>query len=92
MAMVAEFDEYTNDWLYLREGTFFPKYTSFNYFLILSAIYSFDISTSIFLQPGPNIERNWFLNHPSLLLGEILVCREAEEILLWNHLQCSSQT
>ncbi|WJX89666.1 hypothetical protein P8452_71643 [Trifolium repens] len=25
MAMVAEFDEYTNDWLYLREGTFFPK-------------------------------------------------------------------
>lgn len=26
IAMVAEFDEYTNDWLYLREGTFFPKY------------------------------------------------------------------
>ncbi|MED6157410.1 hypothetical protein PIB30_022816 [Stylosanthes scabra] len=25
VAMVAEFDEYTNDWLYLREGTFFPK-------------------------------------------------------------------
>lgn len=25
MAMVAEFDEYTNDWLYLREGSFFPK-------------------------------------------------------------------
>ncbi|WVZ22491.1 hypothetical protein V8G54_001035 [Vigna mungo] len=25
MAMVAEFDEYTNDWLYLREGTFLPK-------------------------------------------------------------------
>ncbi|KAJ1395584.1 putative membrane protein [Sesbania bispinosa] len=25
IAMVAEFDEYTNDWLYLREGTFFPK-------------------------------------------------------------------
>ncbi|CAK8562396.1 unnamed protein product [Lathyrus sativus] len=25
LAMVAEFDEYTNDWLYLREGTFFPK-------------------------------------------------------------------
>lgn len=27
--MVAEFDEYTNDWLYLREGTFFPRYTFF---------------------------------------------------------------
>ncbi|RYR78855.1 hypothetical protein Ahy_A01g003715 isoform B [Arachis hypogaea] len=26
IAMVAEFDEYTNDWLYLREGTFLPKY------------------------------------------------------------------
>ncbi|KAE9596663.1 hypothetical protein Lal_00007578 [Lupinus albus] len=25
IAMVAEFDEYTNEWLYLREGTFFPK-------------------------------------------------------------------
>ncbi|XP_019194994.1 PREDICTED: uncharacterized membrane protein At3g27390-like isoform X3 [Ipomoea nil] len=25
IAMVAEFDEYTNDWLYLREGSFFPK-------------------------------------------------------------------
>lgn len=25
IAMVAEFDEYTNDWLYLREGTMFPK-------------------------------------------------------------------
>ncbi|XP_027347219.1 uncharacterized membrane protein At3g27390 isoform X2 [Abrus precatorius] len=25
IAMVAEFDEYTNDWLYLREGTFLPK-------------------------------------------------------------------
>ncbi|KAM0970693.1 hypothetical protein ACFX15_018138 [Malus domestica] len=25
VAMVAEFDEYTNDWLYLREGTIFPK-------------------------------------------------------------------
>ncbi|KAM1502334.1 hypothetical protein ACFXTO_027690 [Malus domestica] len=25
IAMVAEFDEYTNDWLYLREGTIFPK-------------------------------------------------------------------
>lgn len=24
--MVAEFDEYTNDWLYLREGTILPKY------------------------------------------------------------------
>jgi hypothetical protein len=23
--MVAEFDEYTNDWLYLREGTILPK-------------------------------------------------------------------
>lgn len=25
IAMVAEFDEYTNDWLYLREGSVFPK-------------------------------------------------------------------
>ncbi|KAL5557029.1 hypothetical protein UlMin_039265 [Ulmus minor] len=25
ITMVAEFDEYTNDWLYLREGTVFPK-------------------------------------------------------------------
>ncbi|KAF3438940.1 hypothetical protein FNV43_RR17215 [Rhamnella rubrinervis] len=25
IAMVAEFDEYTNDWLYLREGTTLPK-------------------------------------------------------------------
>ncbi|XVF61148.1 hypothetical protein PTKIN_Ptkin08bG0106100 [Pterospermum kingtungense] len=25
IAMIAEFDEYTNDWLYLREGTIFPK-------------------------------------------------------------------
>ncbi|KAK9286025.1 hypothetical protein L1049_025228 [Liquidambar formosana] len=25
IAMVAEFDEYTNDWLYLREGTVLPK-------------------------------------------------------------------
>ncbi|XP_022740961.1 uncharacterized membrane protein At3g27390 isoform X6 [Durio zibethinus] len=25
IAMVAEFDEYTNDWLYLREGTIFPN-------------------------------------------------------------------
>ncbi|KAF7809821.1 putative membrane protein [Senna tora] len=25
IAMVAEFDEFTNDWLYLREGTIFPK-------------------------------------------------------------------
>ncbi|XP_021897634.1 uncharacterized membrane protein At3g27390 isoform X1 [Carica papaya] len=25
IAMVAEFDEYTNDWLYLREGTIFPR-------------------------------------------------------------------
>lgn len=25
VAMVAEFDEYTNDWLYLREGSYFPK-------------------------------------------------------------------
>ncbi|XP_050376240.1 uncharacterized membrane protein At3g27390 [Argentina anserina] len=25
IAMVAEFDEYTNDWLYLPEGTIFPK-------------------------------------------------------------------
>ncbi|KAK7263123.1 hypothetical protein RJT34_30708 [Clitoria ternatea] len=25
ITMVAEFDEYTNDWLYLREGTFLPK-------------------------------------------------------------------
>lgn len=25
IAMVAEFDEYTNDWLYLREGTIFPS-------------------------------------------------------------------
>ncbi|CAN1324646.1 Uncharacterized membrane protein At3g27390 [Linum perenne] len=25
IAMVAEFDEYTNDWLYLRDGTFLPK-------------------------------------------------------------------
>lgn len=25
IAMVAEFDEYTNDWLYLREGSILPK-------------------------------------------------------------------
>ncbi|KAI9089257.1 hypothetical protein K1719_029536 [Acacia pycnantha] len=25
IAMVADFDEYTNDWLYLREGTIFPR-------------------------------------------------------------------
>ncbi|KAF5463808.1 hypothetical protein F2P56_013940 [Juglans regia] len=25
IAMVAEFDEYTNDWLYLREGTILPN-------------------------------------------------------------------
>ncbi|XP_019162009.1 PREDICTED: uncharacterized protein LOC109158577 [Ipomoea nil] len=25
IAMVAEFDEYTNDWLYLREGSVLPK-------------------------------------------------------------------
>ncbi|KAI4327462.1 hypothetical protein L6164_019922 [Bauhinia variegata] len=25
IAMVAEFDEYTNDWLYLRDGTILPK-------------------------------------------------------------------
>ncbi|KAL5992762.1 hypothetical protein ACLOJK_013681 [Asimina triloba] len=25
IAMVSEFDEYTNDWLYLREGSIFPK-------------------------------------------------------------------
>lgn len=25
IAMIAEFDEYTNDWLYLREGTILPK-------------------------------------------------------------------
>ena len=25
IAMVAEFDEYTNDWLYLREGSIIPK-------------------------------------------------------------------
>lgn len=25
VAMVAEFDEYTNDWLYLREGSILPK-------------------------------------------------------------------
>ncbi|XP_072989784.1 uncharacterized membrane protein At3g27390-like isoform X3 [Typha latifolia] len=25
VAMVSEFDEYTNDWLYLREGTILPK-------------------------------------------------------------------
>lgn len=29
IAMVAEFDEYTNDWLYLREGTIFPKLITF---------------------------------------------------------------
>ncbi|CAN6680149.1 unnamed protein product [Malus baccata var. baccata] len=29
VAMVAEFDEYTNDWLYLREGTIFPKLMTF---------------------------------------------------------------
>lgn len=28
IAVVGEFDEYTNDWLYLREGTIFPKYVS----------------------------------------------------------------
>lgn len=25
IAMVSEFDEYTNDWLYLREGSLLPK-------------------------------------------------------------------
>lgn len=25
IAVVAEFDEYTNDWLYLREGSILPK-------------------------------------------------------------------
>ncbi|CAA7035832.1 unnamed protein product [Microthlaspi erraticum] len=32
IAVVGEFDEYTNDWLYLREGTIFPKYVSFSTF------------------------------------------------------------
>lgn len=34
IAVVGEFDEYTNDWLYLREGTIFPKYVSFQTFYI----------------------------------------------------------
>lgn len=35
IAVVGEFDEYTNDWLYLREGTIFPKYVPFQSFYIL---------------------------------------------------------
>jgi hypothetical protein len=43
MAMVAEFDEYTNDWLYLREGTILPKYCISLIFLILNVLIYFVI-------------------------------------------------
>jgi hypothetical protein len=43
MAMVAEFDEYTNDWLYLREGTILPKYYISLIFLILNVLIYFVI-------------------------------------------------
>ena len=33
IAMVAEFDEYTNDWLYLREGTVLPRSSFFLFIL-----------------------------------------------------------
>lgn len=40
VAMVAEFDEYTNDWLYLREGTILPKYCiSLNVLILNILIY-----------------------------------------------------
>ncbi|GJN02774.1 hypothetical protein PR202_ga20158 [Eleusine coracana subsp. coracana] len=41
VAMVAEFDEYTNDWLYLREGTVLPKYHISLTILILNVLIYF---------------------------------------------------
>ena len=99
VAMVAEFDEYTNDWLYLREGTILPKYSiSLDHFdlnILMSFVMCFFLATRLFnllfLEQllGLPTERG---NHPTLQSSqsEQMPLSKALNILLVpvKHQQC----
>ena len=99
VAMVAEFDEYTNDWLYLREGTILPKYSiSLDHFdlnILMSFVMCFFLTARLFnllsfeQLLGLPTERG---NHPTLQSSqsEQMPLSKALNILLVpvKHQQC----
>ncbi|PSS21293.1 hypothetical protein CEY00_Acc10335 [Actinidia chinensis var. chinensis] len=76
IAMVAEFDEYTNDWLYLREGSILPKpqyrkkKTSQSSEFIVGGSHSAEVKiNSVFAEP------------PAMLMPDISSSRSVRDVI-----------
>ncbi|WOK94313.1 hypothetical protein Cni_G03015 [Canna indica] len=76
VAMVAEFDEYTNDWLYLREGSILPKPRYRKRKISHSAEFSVGSSTTRGAKAG-----HVFSEAPALLVPSLAPSRSVREVI-----------
>ncbi|KAM1091211.1 uncharacterized membrane protein At3g27390-like [Malus sylvestris] len=74
VAMVAEFDEYTNDWLYLREGTIFPKPKYRKRAVAQSPEFSIRGNQLATLSPAP-------MEAPAMLMPSIANSRSVRDVI-----------
>ncbi|XP_010548414.1 PREDICTED: uncharacterized membrane protein At3g27390 [Tarenaya hassleriana] len=89
IAVVAEFDEYTNDWLYLREGTVLPKPR----YRKRRASYSSELSVTVHHSDVSRVNPSGSADAPAMFVPSLArsvsvreAIQEVKMVQIWEHM------
>jgi len=89
IAVVGEFDEYTNDWLYLREGTIFPKPR----YRMRKASFSSEVSVIVHPSDVSRDNSSGSVEAPAMLVPSLVhsvsvreAIQEVRMVQIWEHM------
>ncbi|CAN6986376.1 unnamed protein product [Brassica oleracea var. botrytis] len=89
IAVVGEFDEYTNDWLYLREGTIFPKPK----YRMTKGSFSSEVSVTVHPTTVSRVNSYGSVEPPVMLVPSLVrsvsvrgAIHEVRMVQIWEHM------
>jgi hypothetical protein len=84
IAVVGEFDEYTNDWLYLREGTIFPKPR----YRMGRGSFSSEVSVIVHPSDVTRVNSSGSVDAPAMLVPSLVHSVSVREAIqeIWEHM------
>ncbi|KAF2579974.1 hypothetical protein F2Q68_00006068 [Brassica cretica] len=89
IAVVGEFDEYTNDWLYLREGTIFPKPR----YRMTKGSFSSEVSVIVHPTTVSRVNSSGSVEPPAMLVPSLVrsvsvrgAIQEVRMVQIWEHM------
>uniref|UniRef100_M4D286 Peptidase M24 domain-containing protein n=1 Tax=Brassica campestris TaxID=3711 RepID=M4D286_BRACM len=89
IAVVGEFDEYTNDWLYLREGTIFPKPR----YRMTNGSFSSEVSVVVHPSAVSRVNSSGSVEPPAMLVPSLVrsvsvrgAIQEVRMVQIWEHM------